>query len=83
MQLRGARAVIRIILMILMVYAFLTFLSVRERLTEAQEALAGTRSAAETLQRQNQALRSSIDTETEEETMERLARARLCLVRSA
>ncbi len=81
MQLRGARAVIRIILLILMVYSFLTFLSVRQRLAEAQEALAGTRRAAEMLQRQNQALQSSIDSETEEEIMERLARDRLRLVR--
>jgi len=56
-------------------------LSVRGRLTAARAELEGTRKRAEMLQQQNQELRSSIDGESVEETMERLARERLGLVR--
>ena len=80
MKLRAMQPMIRLLVLILIAYAFTTLLSVGRQLREAREALAEEQLAAEQLREEIQALQYDIDHAEEEENIERFAREKLGLV---
>ncbi len=80
MRLRRTRPVVRIIILALIVYAFITLLGVGRKLGRARELLEASGAAAAELQEENEALEFDMAHADEEETIERIAREKLGLV---
>lgn len=81
MENRASQTLLRIFILFLIVYAFTTLLSAAATLTRARDALAAQQERIQTLREENAALQYDIDHARDEESIERLAREKLGLIR--
>lgn len=71
---------LRLVILALIAYSFLTLLSVRAQLARARRELTEQQTAVETLRAETEALRADVEHAGEAESIERIAREQLGLV---